>query len=62
MPKFEFEWTEELFYRTTITADTKQEAIDLWSSGEYDTNGKIEPYDYYTQESIDITELEDTNG
>jgi len=59
MPKFEFEWTEELFYRTVIEAKDKDEAIDLWSSGEYDTNGKIEPYDYYTQESIDITELED---
>ena len=59
MPKFEFEWTEELFYRAVIEAKDKDEAIDLWSSGEYDTNGKIEPYDYYTQEGIDITELED---
>jgi hypothetical protein len=59
MPKFEFEWTEEVFYRATIEAKDKDEAIDLWSSGEYNTNGKIEPYDYYTQESIDITELEE---
>jgi hypothetical protein len=61
MPKFEFEWTEELFYRTVIEADNKDEAIDLWSSGEYNNNmpNELQPYDYHTQDSIDITKLED---
>lgn len=59
MPKYEFEWTEELFYRTTIEAKDKQEAIDKWSAGEYNDSAKLEPYDYATQDSIDIYELEE---
>lgn len=59
MPKFEFEWTEELFYRTTIEAETKDEAIDKWSAGEYDNANELKAYDYATQDSIEIYELED---
>ena len=59
MPKFQVEWTEEEWFRTTIEADNKQEAIDKWSSGEYDGYGELIPYDIHTQDGIDITELED---
>ena len=59
MPKFEFEWTEELFYRATIEADTKQEAIDLWSSGEYPEYHHLEHYGSEIQDGVNITEVED---
>ena len=57
MPKYELEWTEEAWYRMTVEANSKQEAIDLWSSGIQ--SSQIEPYGYEIQDGIDITELED---
>jgi len=59
MPKFEIEWTEELWYRTTIEAGTKDEAIDIWNSGKYSEYDNLEPYGMEIQDGIDITELED---
>lgn len=59
MPKYKIEWTEESWYRTTIEAGSEQEAMDLWASGYHLRNEILEPYDIYTQEGVDITELED---
>lgn len=59
MPKFEIEWTEESWFRTTIEAKDKQEAIDLWSAGKYRDYDSLEPYGLEIQDGIDITELED---
>lgn len=57
MAKFQLEWTEEAWYRMTVEANSKQEAIDIWASGIQ--SSQIEPYGYEIQDGIDITELED---
>jgi hypothetical protein len=57
MPKFQVEWTEEYWFRTTIEAKDKQEAIDIWSEGAY--NQDLEPFGIEIQDGIDITELEE---
>jgi len=59
MPKFQVEWTEEYWFRTTIEAKDKQEAIDIWSDGKYDDYGGLQHYGMEIQDGIDITELED---
>lgn len=59
MPTFRVEWTEEYWFRATIEADTKQDAIDLWSSGKYPEYHNLEHYGSEIQDGIQITELED---
>lgn len=59
MPKFQVEWTEESWFRTTIEAKDEQEAIDLWSAGKHLENGELKAYDFAIQDSVEITELED---
>ena len=52
--KFQFDWTEEQWFRTTIEANDKQEAIDKFFTGDYPEYVGLEPYGYHTQEGIDI--------
>jgi len=59
MPKFELEWTEEAWYRMTIEAKDKQEAIDKWASGI--ESSQVEPYGHEIQDNIDVTEIEESN-
>ena len=59
MPTYRVEWTEESWFRTYIVAESQQDAIDKFASGNYDDYGKLEPYDIYTQEGIDITKIEE---
>lgn len=54
MAKYQIEWTEEQWFRTTIEADTKQEAIDKWSAGNYYIDGRIEPYGVEIQDGVDV--------
>lgn len=59
MPKYEFEWTEELWFRAKIEGKDKQDAIDKFFTGDYPEYTGLEPYGSEIQNSIDITELED---
>lgn len=59
MAKYQIEWTEELWFRATIEAKDKQEAIDLWAEGSYLVDGRLEPYGTEIQNGIDITRIEE---
>lgn len=59
MPTYRVEWTVENWYRTYIVAESQQDAIDRWSSGEYDDYGTLDPYDIYVQDGVDITKIEE---
>jgi len=59
MPKYEIEWTQELWFRITVEAKDKQEAIDKWSSGDYDGYENLEHYGMDIQDGVDITEIEE---
>lgn len=59
MPTYRVEWTEEYWFRTYIVAESQQEAIDKWSSGNYDDYGKLEHYDFYIQDGVDVELVEE---
>jgi hypothetical protein len=58
MAKFEIEWTEESWYRTTIEADTEDQALAIWTSGDYPEYPNLKPYGGEIQDGVDINELE----
>lgn len=57
MPTYRIEWTEEIWNRLEIEAETEEEARELFHMGEFDyeavkiTGGEI-------QDSIEIVEVE----
>lgn len=59
MPTFRVEWTVENWFRTYIVAETEQDAIDKFASGNYDDYGTLDPYDTYLQEGVDIEMIEE---
>jgi hypothetical protein len=59
MPTFRVEWTVENWFRTYIVAESQQEAIDKWSSGNYDDYSTLDPYDIYVQDGVDVEMIEE---
>ena len=41
MPKFTIEWTNEDWYRMEVEAESKEEALDNFWSGEYNWDNAI---------------------
>lgn len=58
MAKYEVEWTKEVWYRSTVEANSLEEARKLFWSGEYDDE-LDENIGTEIQDSVEITELPD---
>lgn len=56
MAKFEIEFTEEVWQRIIIEADSLDDAHDKFWSGDWD-DAKPKIYDGEIQENIDISEI-----
>ena len=56
MPKYRISWTEELWYRMDVEANSEEEARDMFHAGDYDfdmaRNTNVE-----LQDSVDIVEV-----
>jgi hypothetical protein len=59
MPKYEIQWTDELWYRMTVEANSEDEALDTFHSGEYDL-GNADLFGSELQDSVTIEEI--SNG
>ena len=56
MPKYRIEWTEEVWRRVTVEAESQEDALTRLIEGEFDD---VEPYGFETQDSVDITEVDE---
>ena len=60
MPKYRISWTEEMWYRMDVEAESSEEARDKFHAGEYDfdlaTNTHVE-----LEDSVDIWEVTDVH-
>ena len=56
MAKYMIHWTEELWYRMEVEADSKQEALDKFHGGGYDFDNAVNT-NVETQDSIEIFEV-----
>ena len=59
MSKYTISWTEELWYRMDVEADSKDEALDKFHAGDYDFDN-AKNTDVHLQDSVDIWEV--SNG
>ena len=59
MTNYSVSWTQEIWYRATIEANSVEEAREKFWSGEFDTSGTKET-GAEIQDGIDIEELEET--
>lgn len=57
MAKFEIEWTEEVWYRKQVEADSYEDAMEKLWAGELDIDSSGS-YGREVQNSIEITEVE----
>lgn len=57
MAKFRVDWTEELWYRAVIEADTMEEAQEIFWSGEFDTSDAGNLYNSEIQDSVEFEEV-----
>lgn len=55
MPKFQIDWTEEVWKRVTVEAESEEDVLTRFIEGEFED---VEPYSGETQDSIEITEVE----
>ena len=56
MAKYMIHWTEELWYRMEVEADSKEEALGKFREGEYDFDNAVNT-NVETQDSIQIFEV-----
>ena len=56
MAKFQIDWTEEVWRRIVVEAESQEEALTRLIEGEFDY---VEPYGGETQDSVDITEVDE---
>lgn len=56
MPKYLIEWTEELWYRMEVEADSRKDALDKFHAGEYDFDN-ANNYHVEMQDSVEIEEM-----
>ena len=56
MAKFEIEWTEEVWYRKRVEADSKEDAMEKFWAGELDIDSS-DSYGGEVQDSIEIMEV-----
>ena len=59
MAKFQIDWTEEVWRRIVVEAESQEEALTRLIEGEFDY---VEPYGGETQDSVDITEVDDVQA
>lgn len=57
MPRFSVDWTEELWYRAVIEADTVEEAREIFWSGEFDMADTGNLYNSEIQDSVQFEEV-----
>ena len=57
MSKYTISWTEELWYRMDVEADSKEDALDKFHAGDYDFDN-AKNTDVHLQDSVDIWEVE----
>lgn len=57
MAKFQIEWTEEVWYRKQVEADSQEEAMEKFWTGELDIDSS-DSYGGEVQDSIEITEVD----
>jgi hypothetical protein len=55
MPKYEIQWTDELWYKLTVEAESEEIALDKFLSNEYDL-GDADLFGSELQDSITIEE------
>jgi hypothetical protein len=59
MAKFQIDWTEEVWKRIVVEADSREDVWNKLSSGDFDDEMyQVEPYGSSTQDSIEIEEVE----
>jgi hypothetical protein len=56
MPKFTIHWTEELWYRMDVEADSEEDALDKFHNLEYDFD-EAKNTDVHLQDSIYVEEV-----
>lgn len=60
MAKYQIEWTEEMWKRIVVDADSREEVWKKFSSGDFDDEMyETEAYGSSTQDSIEITEVDE---
>ena len=59
IPKYLISWTEELWYKMEVDADSIEDALDKFHSGDYDFDNATNT-DVHLQDSVDIMEV--SNG
>ena len=57
MARFSVDWTEELWYRAVIEADTVEEAREIFWSGEFDASDRGNLYNSEIQDSLQFEEV-----
>jgi hypothetical protein len=59
MPKYQIDWTEEVWKRIVVDADSREDVWKKFSSGDFDdVMAEAIAYGGETQDSIEITEVE----
>jgi hypothetical protein len=57
MGKYRIDWTENVYYTMEVEAESEQDALDKFHSGEYDLdNGRN--YGVEMEDSVDVREAE----
>ena len=59
MTKYLISWTEELWYKMEVDADSIEDALDRFHAGDYDFDN-AKNTDVHLQDSVDIMEV--SNG
>jgi hypothetical protein len=59
MAKFQIDWTEEVWYRAVVDADSLEQAREKFWAGEY--NDDAHSYGMEVQDSVEIEEVDDEN-
>jgi hypothetical protein len=57
MGKYVISWTEELWYKMEVNADSKDEALEKFHAGEYDFDS-AKNTDVHLQEGVDVWEVQ----
>jgi hypothetical protein len=56
MPKYEIQWTDELWYRLTVEAESEDDALDKFHSNKYDL-GDADLFGSELQDSVYVEEV-----
>jgi hypothetical protein len=54
MAKFQIDWTEEVWKRVTVEAESEEDVLTRFIEGEFED---VEPYGGDTQDSVDIQKV-----